>query len=513
MSHIDYALYESPVGYALFKVVHQQDAVGLKLKETQAAVNDLAKFGKMVQLANFSPFRGHVEALENINLVSEGIVSDYLKSVLELNLPKVGKKAKVVLGVSEKNLAGAIKGLFPGLECETADTSDIVGDVIRGIRLHADKLLGGLKYGDVEKAGLGMGHAYSRAKVKFSVTRNDNHIIQASATIDFQDKGVNQFYMRVHEWYGWHFPELVKIVSDNYTYCKLVLAIGDKKSLNDDKLHDIAALVEEDGEKAQAIIDAAKVSMGLDISEADLEIIHGFAEAVVKQADNRKSTSAYLEKKMSDIAPNLQTLIGTPVAARLISHAGSLTNLSKYPASTLQILGAEKALFRALKTKSNTPKYGLIYHSSFIGKAGVRNKGRISRYLANKCSMASRIDNFSEEPSTRFGEALKQQVEDRLEFYATGKKPAKNSDVMKGVMDIMDGEDAGSDVEMADVPEPESAKKSKKDKKEKKEKKDKKEKKEKKRKNEDDEEAPAVEEADGEKKKKKKRKSKAADDE
>ncbi|KAF7562519.1 hypothetical protein G7046_g1591 [Stylonectria norvegica] len=487
MSHIDYALYESPVGYALFKVVHQADAVGLKLKETQAAVNDLAKFGKMVKLANFSPFRGHVEALENINLVSEGIMSDYLKSVLELNLPQTsGKKSKVVLGVSEKGLAGAIKANFPGLECETADTSEIVGDIIRGIRLHADKLLKDLKVGDVEKAGLGMGHAYSRAKVKFSVTRNDNHIIQASATIDFQDKGVNQFYMRVREWYGWHFPELVKIESDNYTYCKLVLAIGDKKSLNDEKLHDLAAILSEDGEKAQAIIDAAKISMGLDISAADLEIVHSFAEAVVKQADNRKTTGLYLEKKMGQIAPNLQVLIGTPVAARLISHAGSLTNLSKYPASTLQILGAEKALFRALKTKSNTPKYGLIYHSSFIGKAGVRNKGRISRYLANKCSMASRIDNFSEEPSTRFGEALKQQVEDRLEFYSTGKKPAKNSDVMKSVMDIID-DDAGEDrdEEMADVPEPASAKKAKK------EKKDKKEKKEKKRKRDDEEEAPA----------------------
>jgi nucleolar protein 56 len=83
------------------------------------------------------------------------------------------------------------------------------------------------------------------------------------------------------------------------------------------------------------------------------------------------------------------------VAARLISHAGSLTNLAKYPASTIQILGAEKALFRALKTKSNTPKYGLIFHSSFIGKAGTANKGRISRYLANKCAIASRIDCFA----------------------------------------------------------------------------------------------------------------------
>lgn len=379
----------------------------------------------------------------------------------------------------------------------------MVSDVIRGIRQHADKLLSDLKTGDIEKAGLGMGHAYSRAKVKFSVTKNDNHIIQASATIDFQDKGVNQFFMRVREWYGWHFPELIKIVSDNLTYAKLVIAIGNKKSLTDDKLHDIAAIVEEDGEKAQAIIDAAKVSMGFDITDTDLEIINSLAQAVVKQANNRKSCGTYLEKKMGHVAPNLQALIGTPVAARLISHAGSLTNLSKYPASTLQILGAEKALFRALKSKSNTPKYGLIYHSSFIGKAGVKNKGRISRYLANKCSMASRIDNFTEEPSTKFGEALRQQVEDRLEFYASGKRPAKNADVMSSVMaSLGDMADGDEDEEMADAAEA----KPKKEKKDKKDKKEKKDKKDKKRKSDDAED-------DGEKKKKKKRKSKGGDEE
>jgi nucleolar protein 56 len=76
-----------------------------------------------------------------------------------------------------------------------------------------------------------------------------------------------------------------------------------------------------------------------------------------------------------------------------------------------QILGAEKALFRALKTRGNTPKYGLIFHSSFIGRAGAKNKGRISRYLANKCSIACRIDNFSESPTSRFGEKLREQVE------------------------------------------------------------------------------------------------------
>merc|ERR1712154_202528 len=103
---------------------------------------------------------------------------------------------------------------------------------------------------------------------------------------------------------------------------------------------------------------------------------------------------------------------------------------AKAPASTVQILGAEKALFRALKTRGNTPKYGLIFHSSFIGRAGAKNKGRISRYLANKCSIASRIDCFSEESTTIFGSKLKEQVEDRLKFYETGDLPRKNGEVM-----------------------------------------------------------------------------------
>merc|ERR1712037_862643 len=104
-------------------------------------------------------------------------------------------------------------------------------------------------------------------------------------------------------------------------------------------------------------------------------------------------------------------------------------------ASTVQILGAEKALFRALKTKGNTPKYGLIFHSSFIGKAGAKNKGRISRYLANKCSIASRIDCFSETPTSIYGQKLKTQVEDRLKFYETGDLPKKNLEVMQEALE------------------------------------------------------------------------------
>ena len=235
---------------------------------------------------------------------------------------------------------------------------------------------------------------------------------------------------RVREWYSWHFPELIRIVSENQTYARLALFIGDKKRLSDDVLNDLAVIVNDDVGIAQSIIDVAKVSMGQDLSESDMVNVTTFASKVVSLANYRKTLHSYLVSKMGVVAPNLAALIGETVGARLISHAGSLTNLCKYPASTVQILGAEKALFRALKTKGNTPKYGLIYHSSHIGKAGQKNKGRISRFLANKCSIASRIDNFSEKPTSKFGDALKKQVEQRLAFYDTGVAPTKNEMAM-----------------------------------------------------------------------------------
>ncbi|KAH0831807.1 Nucleolar protein [Fonsecaea pedrosoi] len=512
----DFLLHEGPMGYSVFKVVHQADTVGNRLKEVQDSVQDLARFGKMVELVSFLPFESGKQALSELNDISEGIASDYLKSFLELNLPKAGKKNKITLGVSDKILAASIKTAFPNIECETGDTSEVVQDMLRGIRLHSEKLLKQLREGDTNTAQLGLGHAYSRAKVKFSVQKNDNHIIQAIAILDQLDKAINTFSMRVREWYSWHFPELIKIVSDNHKYAKVALFVKDKNTLSDSSLHDLAAVVDDDEEIAKSIIDAAKISMGQEISSSDMENVTLFAERVVSLANYRKTLHSYLVSKMGVVAPNLAALIGEIVGARLISHAGSLTNLSKYPASTVQILGAEKALFRALKTKGNTPKYGLLYHSSFIGRAGQKNKGRISRFLANKCSIASRIDNFSETPSTVFGQALKKQVEERLEFYSSGAQPTKNEAAMKDAMEKVLAEmeiepptKTATDQSETAAQKPDSAKKDKK--KDKKDRKDKavdpedtgkKEKKDKKRK---------VTELDSEGGEKKKKKSKSRD--
>jgi len=239
--------------------------------------------------------------------------------------------------------------------------------------------------------------------------------------------------MRLKEWFSWTFPELTKIVNDNIIFTKLVYMIERKENVVDELHADITAIV-LDEEKATQIIEAAKTSMGQDMSETDVLQIKKWAERVTELIKFREELQEYLKDRMNAVAPNLAALIGETVGSKLISHAGSLTSLAKYPASTIQILGAEKALFRALKTKGKTPKYGLIFNSSFIGRASTANKGRISRYLANKCAIASRVDCFSEAPTTKFGESLKEQIEERLKFVTSGVKPRKNKEVMADVI-------------------------------------------------------------------------------
>jgi hypothetical protein len=147
-----------------------------------------------------------------------------------------------------------------------------------------------------------------------------------------------------------------------------------KTSLNDDSVDMLQEILDDDEGMAKQIVEASKTSMGYDISEIDMLNVQTFAERVINLEEYRQRLREYLNSRMHSVAPNLSSLVGEIVGARLISHAGSLTNLAKYPASTVQILGAEKALFRALKTKGNTPKYGLIFHSSFIGRASQKNK-------------------------------------------------------------------------------------------------------------------------------------------
>ena len=138
---------------------------------------------------------------------------------------------------------------------------------------------------------------------------------------------------------------------------------------------------------------------------------------------------------MDKVAPNLTSLLGESIGAKLLTHAGGLNSLSKLPSSTIQILGAEKALFRAIKKKTDTPKYGLLFNSTYISKAKQNQKGKISRMLANKCALASRLDNFLVKPTNKFGLHFRNQLEKRIDSPLDQKLGKQNIDEMEKLVD------------------------------------------------------------------------------
>ena len=290
-------LFESSSGYGLFETL-DADVIGESIEKVQETTQSADKFGRVVKLHGFKPFTSAANALEQVNCVSEGVASEDLQNFLEQNLPKVkdSKKAKFQLGVSDPKLGNSIVDAL-NIPCVC---NDHVGEILRGVRTHFTKFVKGFKGGDYEKAQLGLAHSYSRAKVKFNVNRSDNMIIQAIALLDTLDKDINTFIMRVREWYGWHFPELVKVVNDNYMYARLALVIKDKATLTDDALPTLKEIT-GDEDKAKEVIEAAKASMGQDISPVDLINIEAFAKRVISLAEYRTSLHNYLNNKMKAV--------------------------------------------------------------------------------------------------------------------------------------------------------------------------------------------------------------------
>jgi len=165
-----------------------------------------------------------------------------------------------------------------------------------------------------------------------------------------------------------------------------------------------------------AVKSAAELSMGTEIADTDIAHINSLCDQVISISEYRTQLSEYLRNRMQAIAPNLTSLVGELVGARLISHAGSLMNLAKHPASTVQILGAEKALFRALKTKHDTPKYGLIYHASLVGQAPQKLKGKMARMVATKAALSIRVDALSDADSRSDAAAAEVGITNRVKL-------------------------------------------------------------------------------------------------
>ncbi|CAG8565018.1 14163_t:CDS:2 [Ambispora leptoticha] len=409
-------LFETAAGFALFKLLDDGKLANPEQLwrdfETPEAAN------RVVKLKAFQKFENMNDAVSSVTAILEGKLSKDLRKFLRDSIDETSLQSEQ-LAVADQKLGAAIN---KKLGIKVVSDSTIL-DLYRGIRQQLDALISDVNSNDMSSMALGLSHSLSRYKLKFSPDKVDTMIIQAIGLLDDLDKELNTYSMRVKEWYGWHFPEMSRIVVDNLAYAKVVHKMGFRSNA---RKTDFSDILPEDIEKD--LKEAAEISMGTEIAEDDILNIKFACDQVVSLSEYRAELFQYLQNRMSAIAPNLTTLVGDLVGARLIAHAGSLMSLAKAPASTVQILGAEKALFRALKTKHDTPKYGLIYHASLVGQAAQKNKGKVARILATKTSLASRIDALGEEKdnTAEAGRSYRTLIETRLR-YLEGRNPGIGS--------------------------------------------------------------------------------------
>jgi nucleolar protein 56 len=232
--------------------------------------------------------------------------------------------------------------------------------------------------------------------IKKESASEDKHLIQAINSIDEIDDAISKLIERIREWYALYFPEM-ETIKNNETYIKLI-------SQNKTKEEIIKA-------KSDAFPDNI-LDLEEDINPQDLEIMNNYANSIYELQNSRKNIEEYIDLKMENIAPNLRLLVGSTLGAKLISHAGGIKRLAMYPSSTVQIMGAEKALFRHLKSGDRPPKYGLIYQHPQVRGAKWWNRGKIARILAGKISLAVRRDVFTKTIDENVAEEFKQKVEE-----------------------------------------------------------------------------------------------------
>jgi len=260
----------------------------------------------------------------------------------------------------------------------------------------------------------------TRIKLRSFAAKRDLLAIQAIRSIDDIDKTINLFASRMREWYSVHFPELDDLIEDHKMYATVVYEFGSREEMTPEKLRKLGF----SESRALKIYDASRKSMGADLSEVDVERIRDFVNVILNLYELRDRLSEYLSQVMKEVAPNITELVGPTLGARLLSLAGSLEDLAKMPASTIQVLGAEKALFRALRTGGRPPKHGVLFQYPEIHTAPKWQRGKIARAVATKLAIAAKADYFT----GRFiADKLKKDLQERIaeikELYA--KPPAK----------------------------------------------------------------------------------------
>lgn len=271
---------------------------------------------------------------------------------------------------------------------------------------------------EAEEAIRDVSVALSSLRIKEMSSNPDLQAMESVQALDEVDKTANILSSRLREWYGLHFPELTSMVDDNISLAKLIISFKSRENFEADLLEQMGY----SKAKSKAIEAASKNSRGADLREEDLARIIQLAEEAQRLFSLRDKLVSHVEKTMREVAPNLTEVAGATIGARLIARAGGLRKLSIMPASTIQILGAEKALYRALKSGARPPKHGILFQHAAVHSAPKWQRGKVARSVAGKLAIAARIDSFRGSKDESIMNSLQSRLDEIKEKY---KEPPK----------------------------------------------------------------------------------------
>lgn len=336
---------------------------------------------------------------EKLQAIKEGRLTDEHIELLE-NLMEEGHDEFVL---ESSKLASALKNRFKEANFDV----EIPNKANKELRKSLRKIAKDLGFENFDKTLQNVNMLLTREELKKEASERDKIIIQAINSIDEIDETVNSLYSRIREWYGIHFPELERHISDYNEYFELILKLGERENFTKENITEIG--ISE--KKAENIQRDAGDSIGADLDEMDIEAIQDNVEKILDLEKVREKTSDYLDSLMRQIAPNMRTIVGSLIGARLISLAGGLEELAKMPSSTIQVLGAEKALFRSLDKGTKPPKHGVIFQYPEIRGSPKSIRGKIARALAGKLTIAARVDAMS---GRYIGERLEEELDKKI---------------------------------------------------------------------------------------------------
>lgn len=387
---MEHLLYEYCKGYLLFELKEYEDL-------SNESYSNYLKLTQVVELKSRYNFDDIESSLRNIKSLCDNRLPEELQNFIELNNVKVLH--------CDPSLKQALKSL------NIKHKHSI--NISRGIRINEHKFLKDENY---LQFTLGISHKFSRDKVEYNLKKEDNLLMHTVCMIDQLDKDINSYCMRIKELYGWSFPELFDLCENNEEFIEAVkYSITNKSNLSEEKINEIREIKNN--------------SIGIDLNELDIKNILNLCNIVLEKIQNKHSLKNYIQEKMEYTAPNLSEFLGDIMAARIIMLSGGLLNLAKATASTIQLLGAEKSLFQALKNKSNTPKYGVLFYSKFVMKTKSKDKAKLSRCIASKIAVLAKIDYFSHNRTRAYGQAMRKLVDKKIKNYNNGKK-CENTDII-----------------------------------------------------------------------------------